>query len=113
VEDIHVHAALVGWLVRIARLHASDALVERLLGAAAAIACLAAADPASAGAHLALAGAVAQLHATVDELAPMWAAAAPKVRARWERDRALLQVAGRARAKRRESAWARLRHARA
>jgi alkylation response protein AidB-like acyl-CoA dehydrogenase len=85
IEDVHVHAALVAHMIAMARRHGGD-------------------DAAP------LAGLIATTHTLVAELDASVAAALPDdVRARWQRDRALLGVAGKARAARREAAWLRLR----
>lgn len=114
VEDLHVHAAVLGYLVGVARRRALDpALVESLLAVAAATRALADADPSAAATHLALAGVLAQATHVVGEVERAWSAAAPTDDddewRRWQRDRPLLQVAGKARAARREAARAALR----
>lgn len=101
VEDIHVNAALVGYLTGLSL--RSGWRVERLAGLAVAAVALAARDPSDAATHVALAGFLDELRAVIDGLD--FAAAPPAERERWERDRALLGVAGRVRAKRLERAW--------
>ena len=106
VEDIHVHAALVGYLIGVARRHGfAQALVERLAMVALALEALGAADAKSPATHLGLAGAIATTVALVGELEAAWAAAPDDEYARWQRDRAILAVAGKARAERRVRAW--------
>jgi acyl-CoA dehydrogenase len=112
VEDVHVHAALIGWLLQIARRHAPEAIAERLLASAATMRALAGEEASAPATHLALAGAMAELRRTIDDLAPTWASVDPVIAARWERDQRLLTVAGRVREARRQSAWAALRAAR-
>ena len=107
VEDLHVHGALLGWMLGLAARHAwPRELTERLLAAVAAVRSLAAAPPLAPATHLALAGTIALVRDLV-ERAP-WASLDPDARARWERDRPLLEVAGRARAARLDAAWAAL-----
>jgi alkylation response protein AidB-like acyl-CoA dehydrogenase len=104
VEDIHVHAALLGWMLGLGERHGwPHELIERLLAGVAALRSLAAAPPLAAATHLALAGAIAATRELV-ERAP-WSSLDPEARARWERDRPLLDVAGRARTARLEAAW--------
>jgi len=104
VEDVHVHAALLGWVLALAERHAwPHELIERLLAVAAALRALAAAPPLAPATHLALAGAIATTRELLDR-AP-WASLDPDAHARWQRDRPLLDVAGRARAARLEAAW--------
>jgi hypothetical protein len=64
---------------------------------------LATAPPLAPATHVALAGAIALTRALVDQ-AP-WDTLDPDAFARWKRDRPLLEVAGKARAARREAAW--------
>lgn len=108
IEDLHVHAALAGYLIGVARRHRFPReLTERLLVLAAASRALAHADPKAAATHAALAGVLALVPPLVAELEPLWSAAAGAGDewSRWQRDRALLRVAGNARAARRERAW--------
>jgi acyl-CoA dehydrogenase len=106
VEDIHVHAALTGYLVGVARQHgfARD-IIERLAVVAAALAALGAADPKSPATHIALGGALATSAGIVAVLEAAWAAAPDDEWTRWQRDRQLLQVAGKARGERLARAW--------
>lgn len=104
VEDVHVHAALLAFVIACARRWGwPPEVVERGLSILGSLRAIASADPSSPETHLALAGAIdlsAQLVGSLD-----WAAAPEAARARWARDRALLSVASKARAKRRERAW--------
>lgn len=103
VEDIHVHGAMVGWMLGLAARHAwPHELVERLLAAVAALRSLAAAPPLAPATHLALAGTIATTRELV-ERAP-WSTLDPDALARWQRDRPLLEVAGKARAARLDAA---------
>ena len=107
VEDIHVHGALLGWMLGLGERHGwAEDVIERLLAAALALRGLAAAPPRDPATHLALAGAIA-LGRELVERAP-WTTLPPDELARWQRDRPLLEVAGRARAARREAAWRRV-----
>lgn len=110
VEDLHVHAALLAWLLQVGRRNDwPDTILEELLLLLAALHGLAAADPLGTGIHLALAGVVARTRTLLDELAPHWQHTDEPTRTRWHRDRMLLEVAGKARTRRREVAWQRLR----
>ncbi|MBK7071023.1 MAG: acyl-CoA dehydrogenase [Myxococcales bacterium] len=105
VEDLHVHAALCGYLIGVARRHhLGDALVERGLALAAALATLGAADPRAAATHRALAGAIDLASDQVAALEAAWAAVGGDEWQRWQRDRPLLGVARAARAARLERA---------
>jgi acyl-CoA dehydrogenase len=106
IEDIHVHGALVGYLIGVARAHGfAPALVERLAVVAAALVTLGAADAKSPATHIALGGALATSAAIMVEIEAAWAAVPDDEWARWQRDRAILQVAGKARAERLVRAW--------
>ena len=113
IEDCHVHAALAAWQLQVARRaewpeHAIEAILALLSGASA----LAAADPSSPATHLALAGLIARAETLAADHDGYWPRVDRETRARWKRDRALLQVAGKARKRRREVAWSRLRPSR-
>jgi len=107
VEDLHVHAAVTGYLIGVLRRSgmARD-LIARLLAIATALRGLAAADRAASTTHLALAGTIDLMTRVVAEIEAAWAATpAHPERDRWYRDRPLLQVAGKARAARLDRAW--------
>jgi alkylation response protein AidB-like acyl-CoA dehydrogenase len=107
VEDIHVHGALLGWMLGLAERHGWPRdRVEHLLVGVAALRSLAAAPPLAPETHVALAGAIALTRDLVEH-AP-WDTLDPEALARWRRDRPLLEVAGRARAARLDAAWQRV-----
>jgi hypothetical protein len=109
VEDAHVHAALAGYLIGVARRHEWHDLVERLLAVALATRAVALADPALPTTHVALAGVLALAGREVEEVEARWRAQVDDPEhVRWQRDRALLQVATTARLARRDRAWERL-----
>ena len=112
VEDCHVYCALLGWLMQLARRGRwPESEVERLAALAVAARGLACADPVRAPVHIAFAGLVTQTRALLADLEPHWASLDGPTRERWQRDRPLLEVAGTARAQRREVAWSGLRGA--
>jgi len=105
VEDLHVHAALVGYLIGVARRHNLDkSVIEPLIALATTVHALAHANPKSPATHVALAGVIALAARAVEAVEHAWGVADDE-HARWHRDRALLRVAGAARAARREKAW--------
>lgn len=109
VEDIHMFAAIGGFIFRIASLHDWPRTV--IEDTAALIACaraLAFEDPSSPPVHIALGGLHRQVMALLESSAGYWDLADEKTRAGWERDRALLNVAGTARSRRLETAWSRM-----
>ena len=106
VEDVHIHGALLGYVVSVARRHAFPReAVERLVASVLATRALAALDPAEAETHVALAGLLAQDARLLEDLGSAWGRVADDERQRWERDRALFGVAGQLRERRRERAW--------
>lgn len=112
VEDLHVYAAVLGYLVSLARRFSwPRAALEELLGLLAAACALAELPPEAPETHVALAGFLAQARRLVAERAPDLGALEAEERARWERDQPLFQVAERVRAQRLERAWERLRAA--
>ncbi|MFC9893237.1 acyl-CoA dehydrogenase family protein [Nocardia sp. NPDC127579] len=109
VEDVHVLAATLGWLVRVGRLAAWPREVsQRLLAAVAMVRGLDLSRPGSPGTHIALGGVFAELDRLLANSAVLWEQVQPETRERWERDRALLAVAGRVREQRLAAAWRRV-----
>jgi hypothetical protein len=109
VEDIHVNAAVMAYLVREVRLSVLPlALAERLAAVLVALRALAGEDASEPAVHVALAGALDLARGPIDEIGRLWASTESPAHARWERDRVVLAVAGSARDKRRLRAWDRL-----
>jgi acyl-CoA dehydrogenase len=106
VEDGHVHAAVLAYVLGVARRHAwPKEAQERLLAILLAVRTIALADPTARETHLALAGALALGRAYLTETAEHWSLADADTRARWQPDVALLSVAERARTARTAAAW--------
>ena len=107
VEDVHVHAALLGYLVSAARrLGFPREIVERLAAAVTATRALAALDPGAPETHVALAGLLADGAALRADVDRAWAGVEGAERERWERDRAMFgAVAAEVRERRRRRAW--------
>lgn len=106
IEDLHVHAALWGWLLGIG---VRETWPKELLVRASALLvttrALAAESPSSAAVHVALGGVVEESKALVAALEPCWSGVDPHLSARWNRDRVLLSVATSARVQRLAKAW--------
>lgn len=111
VEDLFVHAAFLGFLVsRGVAWGFPRVALERTASSLASLHALVAEPPASPGVHVALAGVIGstrEIIAMLDREAA-WASAPADDRARFERDRPLLDVAGRARTERLGRAWQKL-----
>ena len=104
IEDLHVTAAVVGWAAGVARASSWErAWIERAAAILVLLRALGEEVPSGAETHVALAGALAEAGQLLDG-AP-WDRAEAATRAGWERDRALLQVAGKVRSARLETAW--------
>jgi len=110
VEDAHVNAALIAYLVREARrLGWPHGWIERAAALLLALRAIAGEDPSLPQTHVALSGILDMAGALFADAQTNWdMSASDASRARWQRDRALLDVAAAARAQRSESAWRRL-----
>jgi alkylation response protein AidB-like acyl-CoA dehydrogenase len=110
IEDAHVTLAVLAYLLREARARGwPAACAERLCAVITALAGVAAAPADAPSTHVVLAGALAQAHALYEEAGALWALAGDDPAARrWQRDAALVQVAGSARSLRAARAWERL-----
>ena len=109
VEDLHVHAAILAYLVGEARRRRwANAWVERAIATLCTFSSLADQDPSSSAVHVALAGALAAGEQLAHEIDAFWSAMEAEAATRWRRDRALMGIAGAARTARAERAWQRL-----
>ncbi len=110
VEDCHVHAAALAYLLRVCRRSGwPDAIATRLVAALVLARTVGLARPSRPATHIALAGLIDETRAVVAALDDHWSEADPAVAAAWRRDRALFGVAAKARARRLEAAWERVR----
>lgn len=106
VEDVHVFAAVFGWLLKVARNSGWPSSVrERILATIVALRSIAIDDPSSPAIHVALGGVFAQAGDVLTAIEPLWPDSDATTRSRWERDRPLLAIAGKVRAMRLEAAW--------
>ncbi|MEW6690621.1 MAG: acyl-CoA dehydrogenase family protein, partial [Pseudomonadota bacterium] len=110
VEDLHVNAAILAYLVREARrLGWRQDWIERAVTALFALERLSGEDPSAPATHIALAGTLAITSTLFQESESFWNdAGADPAAQRWRRDRELLKVAGSAREARTARAWERL-----
>lgn len=113
VEDIHVQAAVLAYLMREAqRLAWPGPWIERLSALLAALSTLSNMPPSNAETHIGLAGALRISAGLIEEAESFWLQSATDPAAmRWQRDRELLNVASKARELRAQRAWERLRTA--
>jgi hypothetical protein len=106
VEDIHVHAATLAYLLGEARVRGWPAAwIERTAAALQSLVRLAGLDPLAPATHIALAGALAIGHDLIEEAGRHCAEQDDESARRWRRDRELLGVAGSARERRLAAAW--------
>lgn len=109
IEDCHVMAAALGWLVQVGRRCGwPQPVVQELLMLVAAGGELAACPPSDEATHVALGGWLASLERLIASSAEHWGLVDAQTRERWERDRPLLRVASKVRAQRLAAAWERL-----
>ncbi|MBK6689920.1 MAG: acyl-CoA dehydrogenase family protein [Deltaproteobacteria bacterium] len=103
IEDLFVNAAVGAYVLGHAgRSGWPEAWREQLYAAVLGLKAISESPPDAPNTHLALAGALTTLRALYETAEPWWEGEAKD---RWQRDRALFQVAGRARGLRRERAW--------
>jgi acyl-CoA dehydrogenase len=106
IEDTHVHAALLGYVISVGRRYGWPLAIQQEALALIGLLCAVALEPPGAPeTHLALGGAIDLTGQLLEKTRAHWGAAAEDERARWLRDAGLLQVASNARAKRLERAW--------
>lgn len=109
IEDLHVGVAILAYLFSVAQQYGWPHEVrEEMLSVIVAMRALGLSDPRSAAVHLALEGVARTRHAILERCAAHWDNVPAEVRERWQRDAVLTGVAGAARAKRTETAWAKL-----
>ena len=106
VEDLHVNMAVLAYGAAVAaRKGFSESIRERAAALLLSGCALAQKDPKLPETHLALAGLLQQGASLLTELDQEWERADDAERALWQRDRVLVQVAGKAREQRRIRAW--------
>ncbi|MBN1574007.1 MAG: acyl-CoA dehydrogenase family protein [Deltaproteobacteria bacterium] len=106
VEDIHVMGGVLGYIFRAASIFGwPREVVQKLLGLIYGLRALSLEDPLSPAVHLTLSGVLLQLNEFVGEIDPLWERADDETKRMWERDRALLSVAEKAREARLNRAW--------
>lgn len=106
VEDVHVSMALTGYLLGTGRRHGwATGACEELFAIAAALRRIDDGDPAATSQHIALAGTLGLLEQWQVAHDHLWSQVPTETRARWQRDRPVLRIAGKVREIRRQRAW--------
>ncbi|OLS14064.1 MAG: hypothetical protein RBG13Loki_2242 [Promethearchaeota archaeon CR_4] len=106
IEDIFLSAGFLGFIFRIATCYQwpLDTL-EELTSLTASLHAIMAEDLNAAETHIALDGFLVQERGLIAQIDPLWEKIPGEIRERWNRDRPLLQVAGKLRGIRLEAAW--------
>ena len=106
IEDIHVSAAIVGYLFRTAvRFGWPRSIQEKCLGLIECFRALSAEDPKDPAGHIVLGWSLQETSRLMAEMDPLWETTDKDTRDSWLRDRKLMSIAGEARGKRLHSAW--------
>ncbi len=109
VEDIHVHAAGAGYLMRLCRQYSFDKpLLERLVHVISSLISIAFEDPKHPVTHILLAGILAESSKILQDIDSALAKAAPDVHIKFAQDKPIFNIASRVRAERTVKAWERL-----
>jgi hypothetical protein len=109
IEEIHVMASLLGYLIRLAFQYSlGQSLIEQQLAMLVVAQSMAESDLESAQTHIIFAGFRHQLNRFISDLQPCLTQLPAKVRENWLRDRSILKIAEQARIKRLANAWSKL-----
>ncbi len=106
IEDIHVNAALMGYIFRIACLFSwPRAIIERILSIIVCIRVVAMANPESADIHILFSGAQRTVDQLMQDIVPLWDQTTKEIKSNWNRDVAIMSIGEKARILRPETAW--------
>jgi alkylation response protein AidB-like acyl-CoA dehydrogenase len=106
IEDLHVIAAILGYLLRVGlRCDWARPAQAQLLALLLTTRTIARADFTAPEIHIATGGAIAALQLLLENLESGWDRVDPRTRSAWRRDRAVLDIAADARQKRLAAAW--------
>jgi len=107
IEDLHVTAAILGYLFRIACQYDWDREIKQtILCLIVTIRTLALSDPGSPAVHILTGNVLSRARELIQRIDPYWEAVDKDTRDAWNRDKALMDIAGKARLRRLETAWA-------
>ncbi len=105
-EDLHVNAAILGYLFRIAKqFRWPKDIGEQILSLIVTARTLAVCDPSLPAVHIVLGGLLTQTKQLISDLEPLWENVEPEIKSAWKRDCALMNIAEKARASRLNTAW--------
>ncbi len=108
IEDLHMCLAILGYLLRMACLYDwPRELQAQYIGLMTALRTLAVGDPKAPAVHIAVGGVLDLIMKLIQATEPHWQAVDDDIRNEWNRDKALLSMAGNARRQRVATAWGR------
>ncbi len=106
VEDLHVSAAILGYLFKSAcKYDWGREVLENILGCTVSVRSLACCSPDSPKVHIVTHEALKRIRDLSVRLDPFWEKAGRKAKEAWDRDKALMDIADKARALRLRAAW--------
>ena len=106
IEDLHVQAAVMGFIFRVACAYRwPQSIKELVISLLVCMHALAGEDPRAPWVHIALGGLNRHVSSLYESAAPYWDRSDDATRMRWNRDKPLLAVAEKSRARRLEKAW--------
>ncbi len=106
IEEIHVTAALLGYLARVVMEYKWDrTYLEKIVALIKLARTLWHSNLQSPDTHIAYAGFSQLIQQLIEKMSPLWKTVPDNTRKSWERDQAILGIAEKARKKRLENAW--------
>jgi hypothetical protein len=106
IEDIHVFAAVLGFLFRIGtQFNWPQPIQSQTLSHLLTVRTLSQQPFLAPETHIALGGLLDQLHQFIERLESHWTSVDESIQKMWQRDRALLNIANSVRVKRLDTAW--------
>lgn len=106
IEDLHVSAAVLGYLFRNACQYDWDRTVrESILGRIVSVRCLAASRPDAPAVHIVMDDALNRIKELFASLEPLWETIGGAAKLAWDRDKILMNIADKARNQRLRTAW--------
>ncbi|MBW1846358.1 MAG: acyl-CoA dehydrogenase family protein [Deltaproteobacteria bacterium] len=106
-EDLHVTSSVLGYLFRTACLfNWPQSVKEQILAFLPGIKTISLSNPLQSTVHIVFGGISSLFSSFIKSIEPHWRLTDDKTRSQWERDKALLNISGKAQSQRLSSAWA-------
>lgn len=106
IEDVHVSAAMLGYLFRSAcRYDWGQDIRQTILARIVLVRNLAFFRPDASAVHIVMGEAIKQIKALIKRVEPLWEKAGKGAKEAWDRDKVLMDIADKARALRLDAAW--------